>query len=127
VCDSIIVTGRSEWQALRFILQDGANAGFSGSGLKVYGLRYGLVFTAGEQQFYHEKDFKNEPKRCKACKVKRQNSPSERGVSSGRVETSAICSQCGRETTVPFRPTQGRPVFCRECFQTRRATGASAG
>ncbi len=86
-----------------------------------------FVFTAGEQQFYHEKDFKNEPKRCKACKVKRQNSPSERGVPSGRVETSAICSQCGRETTVPFRPTQGRPVFCRECFQTRRATGASAG
>ena len=37
-----------------------------------------FIFTAGEQQFYHEKDFKNEPKRCKACKVKRQNSPSER-------------------------------------------------
>jgi len=86
-----------------------------------------FVFTAGEQQFYHEKDFKNEPKRCKACKLKRQNSPSERGVPSGRVETSAICSQCGRETTVPFRPTQGRPVFCRECFQTRKATGATAG
>jgi CxxC-x17-CxxC domain-containing protein len=86
-----------------------------------------FVFTAGEQQFYHEKDFRNEPKRCKACKVKRQNSPSERGGPPGRVETSAICSQCGRETTVPFRPTQGRPVFCRECFQTRKATGASAG
>ena len=28
-----------------------------------------FVFTAGEQQFYHEKDFKNEPKRCKACKA----------------------------------------------------------
>jgi CxxC-x17-CxxC domain-containing protein len=27
---------------------------------------------------------------------------------------------------VPFRPTQGRPVFCRECFQSRRATAAGA-
>lgn len=87
-----------------------------------------FVFTAGEQQFYYEKEFRNEPKRCKACKQKRQNHASERGSSSpGRVETSAICSQCGRETTVPFRPTQGRPVFCRECFQSRKATGASAG
>lgn len=86
-----------------------------------------FVFTAGEQQFYYEKEFRNEPKRCKPCKTKRQNSPSERGGPPGRVETSAVCSQCGRETTVPFRPTQGRPVFCRECFQTRKVAGASAG
>jgi CxxC-x17-CxxC domain-containing protein len=31
-----------------------------------------------------------------------------------------VCSQCGKETTVPFRPTQGRPVLCRECFRERR-------
>ncbi|MGH9529215.1 MAG: CxxC-x17-CxxC domain-containing protein, partial [Terriglobales bacterium] len=30
------------------------------------------------------------------------------------------------ETTVPFRPSQGRPVFCRECFQDRRGEAASA-
>ena len=80
-----------------------------------------FVFTAGEQQFFHDKNFKNEPKRCKPCKGKRQ----EGGSSGGghmKVETSAICSQCGRETTVPFRPTQGRPVFCRECFQTRKTS-----
>jgi CxxC-x17-CxxC domain-containing protein len=90
-----------------------------------------FVFTAGEQQFYHEKEFRNEPKRCKACKVKRQSGAPERGNDRGgppgRVETSAVCSQCGRETTVPFRPTQGRPVFCRQCFQGRKATGATAG
>jgi CxxC-x17-CxxC domain-containing protein len=38
-----------------------------------------------------------------------------------RVETQASCSQCGKATTVPFRPTQGRPVYCRECFQQRKA------
>jgi CxxC-x17-CxxC domain-containing protein len=84
-----------------------------------------FTFTAGEQQFYHEKDFKNEPKRCKSCKL-RKNSGTER-MGSGRVETSATCSQCGRDTTVPFRPTQGRPVFCRQCFQGRKVTGVAAG
>lgn len=89
-----------------------------------------FVFTAGEQQFYHEKEFRNEPKRCRSCKAKRQGGGAgsgERGGPPGRVETSAVCSQCGRETTVPFRPTQGRPVFCRQCFQGRKATGAAAG
>jgi len=84
-----------------------------------------FTFTAGEQQFYHEKDFKNEPKRCKSCKLRRHSGPERIGA--GRVETSAVCSQCGRETTVPFRPTQGRPVFCRQCFQGRKATGVAAG
>jgi CxxC-x17-CxxC domain-containing protein len=78
-----------------------------------------FVFTAGEQHFYNDKNFKNEPKRCKACKAKRQHGPSQGG---GRAETTTTCSQCGRETTVPFKPTQGRPVFCRECFLSRKAT-----
>ena len=30
-----------------------------------------FVFTAGEQMFFADKGFKNEPKRCKACKAKR--------------------------------------------------------
>jgi CxxC-x17-CxxC domain-containing protein len=83
-----------------------------------------FVFTAGEQLFFYDKQFKNEPKRCKTCKNKRVavlGVPS--GIPSGsfsKVETRTVCSQCGKETTVPFRPTQGRPVFCRECFQQRR-------
>jgi len=32
-----------------------------------------FVFTAGEQAFYKEKGFDNEPKRCKACREKRKN------------------------------------------------------
>lgn len=83
-----------------------------------------FVFSAGEQLFYADRGFKNEPKRCKACKAKRNRSPSGQGYH--RVITSTVCSQCGKETTVPFRLTQGRPVYCRECFQQRRATAASA-
>ena len=78
-----------------------------------------FIWTAGEQLFFADKNFKNEPKRCKDCKAKRNarlNQPVRE-----RVETTATCSQCGKETTVPFRPTQGRPVYCKECFQARKA------
>ena len=27
-----------------------------------------------------------------------------------------VCADCGTSTTVPFRPTQDRPVYCRPCF-----------
>jgi CxxC-x17-CxxC domain-containing protein len=90
-----------------------------------------FVFTAGEQLFFHDKQFKNEPKRCKTCKSKRiavlSSAPSSHGDghSHARVETRATCSQCGKETTVPFKPTQGRPILCRECF-TQRKTAVSA-
>jgi CxxC-x17-CxxC domain-containing protein len=76
-----------------------------------------FVFTAGEQLFFHDKQFKNDPKRCKNCKSKRSGS----GKGNTRPETRTTCSQCGTETTVPFKPTQGRPVLCRQCFQQNRA------
>lgn len=31
----------------------------------------------------------------------------------------ATCAACGCETTVPFRPVEGRPVYCRDCFQAQ--------
>lgn len=89
-----------------------------------------FVFTAGEQLFFRDKQFTNAPKRCKACKSKRAGTlggappPSPPKVI--RTETRAVCSHCGKETTVPFRPTQGRPVFCRECFQGRRGEAVGA-
>jgi CxxC-x17-CxxC domain-containing protein len=91
-----------------------------------------FVFTAGEQLFFHDKQFKNDPKHCKQCKAKRV-----RGGPRVRSETRTTCSQCSAETTVPFKPTQGRPVLCRSCFQKQNgkpvvvqevaAQGASPG
>jgi CxxC-x17-CxxC domain-containing protein len=75
-----------------------------------------FVWTAGEQLFYHDRSFRNEPKRCRECKARRAGRAPR-----GRVETRTTCSQCGRETTVPFRPSQGRPVLCEECFSARKA------
>jgi len=28
----------------------------------------------------------------------------------------AICSTCKQECQVPFEPTEGKPVYCRDCF-----------
>ena len=34
-----------------------------------------FVFTAGEQEFYAERGFTNEPKRCKACRDAKRGLP----------------------------------------------------
>lgn len=90
-----------------------------------------FVFTAGEQLFFFDKQFKNDPKRCKLCKAKRAGvgRTSATGASTlplSRTETRTECSSCGVETTVPFKPTQGRPVLCRSCFQLKRVPTAVA-
>ncbi len=33
------------------------------------------------------------------------------------VETAVTCERCGKETTVPFKPTGDKPVLCKECFR----------
>jgi CxxC-x17-CxxC domain-containing protein len=32
----------------------------------------------------------------------------------------AVCADCGQECEVPFKPTEGRPVYCRECFAKKK-------
>ena len=84
--------------------------------------RQPFVWSAGEQTFFAEKKFTNEPKRCRECKGRRAKDRPGSGGSrhgNGRVETAVKCSQCGTDTTIPFKPTQGRPVYCKECFSRR--------
>ncbi len=87
-----------------------------------------FIFTAGEQLFFFDKQFKNDPKRCKPCKVKRAGTAARPGGGPSnvllRTETRTECSACKVETTVPFKPTQGRPVLCRQCFQARHIPAA---
>lgn len=79
-----------------------------------------FIFTAGEQEFYAEKGFRNEPARCKECRTKRK--PQNSGTRPREMFT-AICADCGKECSVPFQPRDGRPVYCRECFERRRESG----
>jgi len=32
----------------------------------------------------------------------------------------ATCSSCGKDAQVPFQPTSGKPVYCSDCFRSRR-------
>jgi len=32
----------------------------------------------------------------------------------------AVCSECGQECEIPFEPTEGRPIKCRECFRKNK-------
>ena len=94
-----------------------------------------FVFTVGEQEFYAEKGFTNEPTRCPACRranKARRNSTGGGssygnggggGYGGGRAERTmhpAVCSACGKETMVPFVPRNDKPVYCSDCFQSQR-------
>ena len=77
-----------------------------------------FTFTAGEQEFYAERGFQNEPQRCKSCRDARKNNA--RGP---REFFTATCARCGGEARVPFEPKSDRPVYCSECFAQMRAEG----
>ena len=70
-----------------------------------------FIFTSGEQEFYAEKGFVNEPQRCKPCRdARKQSLRPEREI------FEATCASCGGVAKVPFRPRDDRDVFCSECF-----------
>ena len=74
-----------------------------------------FVFTAGEQEFYAERGFENEPQRCKDCRMARKNNNKAQ-----REMFVATCASCGGEAKVPFTPREDRPVYCSECFAQMR-------
>ena len=83
-----------------------------------------FVFTAGEQAFYAEKGFQNEPSRCKACRdARKANGGARRDDSRPREMYDAICAERGKPTKIPFIPKNDRPVYCSECYQARRERG----
>lgn len=81
-----------------------------------------FTFDASEQEFYANKGFTNEPKRCSACRQSRRQRNSRGGGGQGPREMhTAVCASCGKEAQVPFEPREGRPVYCSDCYaQSRR-------
>ena len=128
-----------------------------------------FVFTAGEQEFYERKGFKEVPKRCKPCRDARKarrtdrddggrgrdaggygaprddggyrsagagrgSAPGgagpgndDRGNRGPREMFDAVCAACGAPARVPFRPANGRPVYCRDCYASRQGQGSGYG
>lgn len=112
-----------------------------------------FTFTAGEQEFYMSRGLLNAPSRCASCRAVRKSQRGEGGSSSPdsgystggsrwgeggggsssggysrrepREMFTVTCSNCGQEAQVPFQPTEGKPVYCSDCY--RQMGGRSAG
>jgi CxxC-x17-CxxC domain-containing protein len=86
-----------------------------------------FTFTAAEQEQFQSRGYTNEPKRCPECRQARKSARfgnnsnsygnSSLGSTPRRQTFPAVCSDCGRETSVPFEPRQGRPVYCSDCYR----------
>jgi CxxC-x17-CxxC domain-containing protein len=80
-----------------------------------------FVWTVGEQVFFRDKGLQNPPKRCKGCKQAKNEriaaiTAAQAAGIKQRIEVAVYCARCNAYTTVPFYPSQGRPVYCRTCF-----------
>jgi CxxC-x17-CxxC domain-containing protein len=89
-----------------------------------------FTWSIGEQAFYQTKGLTNPPKRCKPCKQEKNKrlDAIEQARATGRryrIDIKAECARCNKVTTVPFYPSQGRPVYCRACFLEMNAPSAS--
>jgi CxxC-x17-CxxC domain-containing protein len=98
-----------------------------------------FVFSVREQEYHQRMGLRNEPRRCLICRQvarmrnddkaltrgpRRSGPPGPGGPRpgfSGPRETFTVtCAGCGRPADVPFKPTGARPVYCRDCFRSRR-------
>ena len=105
-----------------------------------------FVHSGEDQRRYAERGFTNEPKRCADCRAKRKATGFSgggggggrggmgdgggyggRGGGGAREFHTATCAECGKPTEVPFKPTEGRPVYCRDCYQSKRTDRPGGG
>lgn len=89
-----------------------------------------FIHSADDQQYYAEKGFASDPKRCVSCRASRRAardggySASDLGGPRGyersaptREYFAVLCSECGNQAQVPFKPRMDRPVYCSDCFR----------
>lgn len=98
-----------------------------------------FIHSAADQEYYVEKGFTSEPKRCTSCRASRRAARDPgydvreiggpRGYERGddrpsREYFAVVCSSCGNQAQVPFKPRMDRPVYCSDCFRTVRPDSA---
>jgi CxxC-x17-CxxC domain-containing protein len=91
-----------------------------------------FIHSAADQEYYAQKGFASDPKRCASCRASRRASREAgydvreiggpRGYERGdenvaREYFAVICSSCGNQAQVPFKPRMDRPVYCSDCFR----------
>jgi CxxC-x17-CxxC domain-containing protein len=94
-----------------------------------------FIHSAADQEYYAQKEFSSDPKRCTSCRASRRAARDggndvrdiggPRGYERGddrpeREYFAVVCSSCGNQAQVPFRPRMDRPVYCSDCFRTVR-------
>lgn len=101
----------------KYFMKGGHPLGFTDKSLQCSDCHATFTFTADEQEFYADKGYANEPKRCPACREARKTQPSSfGGYTSSRQMHPAVCVECAKECEVPFEPREGRPVYCSDCY-----------
>jgi CxxC-x17-CxxC domain-containing protein len=82
-----------------------------------------FLWSSGAQAFFRDKGLKNEPRRCYTCKQAKNDriakAEAARVEGKEKIAFPIVCAQCETQTTVPFIPVQGKPVYCRRCFLAR--------
>ena len=90
-----------------------------------------FTFTEGEQEFFAQKGFTNEPTRCPECRA--ANKGRRSGGGGGNYDSRGSydrapremfevqCTQCGGIARVPFQPRGDKPVYCSACFEQQRS------
>ncbi len=94
-----------------------------------------FIHSAADQEFYVQKGFASDPKRCASCRSSRRAARDTgydareyggpRGYERGddraaREFFAAICTRCGNQAQVPFKPRMDKPVYCSDCFREIR-------
>jgi CxxC-x17-CxxC domain-containing protein len=92
-----------------------------------------FIHSAADQEYYAEKSFSSDPKRCPSCRAYRRTTRDggsdarsiggPRGYDRTEDRASreyfvAICSSCGNQAQVPFKPRMDKPVYCSDCFRS---------
>lgn len=110
---------------------------FQDKTLECFDCAKAFTFSIEEQEQFQTRGYTNDPKRCPECRQARKtriersgNSDNSYGNSrhgnsgnsfgSTRQLFPAVCADCGKATSVPFEPTQGRPVYCSDCYRKVR-------
>jgi CxxC-x17-CxxC domain-containing protein len=91
-----------------------------------------FTFSAEEQEQFAQRGYTNEPKRCPSCRQARKSQQYGNNGNNYRTDSYGYrpsrqmfpvkCSECGKDTEVPFNPTSGRPVYCSDCYRKVRPT-----
>jgi CxxC-x17-CxxC domain-containing protein len=93
----------------------------------------GGIRSAADQGHSASKGFTSDPKRCTSCRAYRRSTRDGGGYDaqaaggprgyertddrSPKEYFAAICTSCGNQAQVPFKPRMDKPVYCSDCFR----------